>query len=260
MAKQPRTLKPVRPNAGIEAQYRKELDALIEEMHRSIFWWLRANYKKVEPQIATDANPVKLLQRLMNKVTKRWRSRFFERSEEIAQRFADKTAWHTDKQLKKNLKDAGMTVKFKPTEGVKNAIEAAVNENVLLIKSIAEHNLSEVNQMVMRAVSQGNDWAGVSEQLSERFGITRRRAKNIVRDQAAKATSAINRQRQIELGLFDAIWVHSSGGKTQRASHVKASQDKLKYDIREGAYIDGKWIHPGSEINCRCVSRTVLPF
>lgn len=250
MPRRPRTLKPVRPSAAIKAQYQRELDTLISEMQRSIFYWLRANYRKVEPEIAADANPVKLLQRLMNRMTKQWRERFYERADEIATRFISKTEKHTTRSFQKALKDAGMTIEFKPTQPVKDAMEAAVNENVLLIKSIADHHLSEVNQMVMRAVSNGSDWTGVAEQLEDRFGITKRRAHNIVRDQESKATASINRARQIETGLFEAIWVHSAGGKTQRASHVKAGRDKLKFDVREGALIDGERIWPGTEINC----------
>ena len=230
MPRRPKTLRPVRPSAAIKAQYLKELDALISEMQRSIHYWLRANYRKVEPEIATDANPVKLLQRLMNRMTKRWRARFYERSDEIAKRFISSSEKHTSQSFQKALKDAGITVKFKPTQPVKDAMEAAVNENVLLIKSIADHHLSEVNQLVMRAVTKGGEWGGVAEELENRFGITRRRAQNIVRDQSSKATASINRARQIETGLYEAIWIHSAGGKTQRASHVKAGRDKLKFD------------------------------
>ena len=260
MPRRPKTLRPVRPSAANKVQYQKELDGLIREMQDSITYWLRANYRKVQTELAADANPVKLLQRLMDKMTKRWRERFYERADEIADRFVNRTEKHTTQSFQKALKDAGMTIKFKPTEPVKNAMEAAVNENVLLIKSIADHHLSEVNQLVMRAVQEGGAWGGVAEQLEHRYGITSRRAHNIVRDQASKATASINRARQIETGLYEAIWVHSAGGKTQRASHVKAGRDKLKYDVREGALIDGKRIWPGTEINCRCVSRIVLPF
>lgn len=259
MPRRPKTLKPVRPNAGVEAKYRKELDALISEMQRSIVYWLRANYRKVEDDIATDANPASVLQRFMNKITKRWRDNFYKKADDIANNFVVSSAKHTDISFQRALKDAGMTVEFRPTQAVKTAMEAAVNENVLLIKSIADQHLSDVNQLVMRAVSSGGKWGGVEEELSNRYGITRRRANLIVRDQTSKATSAINKARQIETGLFDAMWIHSSGGKHPRASHVKAGRDKLIFDVREGAYIDGKYIQPGEEINCRCVSRIILP-
>ncbi|WP_415429989.1 phage minor head protein [Acetobacter malorum] len=100
--------------------------------------------------------------------------------------------------------------------------------------------------------------ADLLQTLQQRFGITRRRAANIARDQNAKVTSAINKQRQIETGLFEAEWVHSAGGKHPRASHVEAGRKKLRFDVREGALIDGERIWPGQKPNCRCSSRVIL--
>lgn len=255
-----RTLRPIRPNAGVESAYRKELDKLIAEMQASLTYWIRAKYRSLESDIAFDALPVPALQKALNKVTRRWRSQFYERADELALRFAWQTQKHTDSSFQAALKQAGLTFDFKPTPEMKTALQAAVAENVQLIKSIADQNLSEVNQIVMRSVQVGGAWGGVQEQLQERYGITRRRANLIVRDQASKATSAFNRQRQIDMGIFKAQWVHSAGGKYPRLSHVKAGRDKLIYDVREGALIDGKRTWPGHEINCRCCARMKLPF
>ena len=64
--------------------------------------------------------------------------------------------------------------------------------------------------------------------------------------------------RRIELGITSAIWIHSGAGKEPRPSHVKAGADKLEFELSKGAYIDGKYILPGTEINCRCVSRSII--
>jgi len=52
-----KVLKPVHPNAGIEAEYRQKLDRLIEEMQASYRHWLTAAYRANEPEIAQDAAP-----------------------------------------------------------------------------------------------------------------------------------------------------------------------------------------------------------
>ena len=55
MAKQI-VLPPTRPNAGLEIAYQKKIDAMIEEMQRSVTWWLAAAYKANKPEMATDAD------------------------------------------------------------------------------------------------------------------------------------------------------------------------------------------------------------
>ncbi|WP_029335315.1 phage head morphogenesis protein [Komagataeibacter europaeus] len=260
MASKPKTLKPIRPNAGIGASYERDLIALIDEMERSLRYWLRSRYRKVEGRITQDASPAAELQDLMDRLTAKWRLRFNELAEYLAPQFVDKAASSVDKAYRRELdRSAGFAIKFRPTEGVTDAVHACVNENVLLIKSIGEQHLGEVNQMVMRAVAHGGDLGELTKGLQERFGITRRRAANIARDQNAKVTSAINKQRQIETGLFEAEWVHSAGGKHPRVSHVEAGQKKLRFDVREGALIDGQRIWPGQLPNCRCSSRVILP-
>lgn len=260
MRKTPKTLKPIRPNAGVEVAYHKALTSLIDEMDSSLTYWLKANYRKHEEQIAQDS-AANDLQSLLNKLTGRWRSKFNEVSRFLADKLVRGTGRHSDAALRKGLKEAGMTVQFRPTGGVKNAMQAAVNENVALIKSIGEQHLNEVNQMVMRAVTRGSSLGELTEGLQHRFGVTKRRAAFIARDQNAKITSVINRQRQIEMGLYEAEWVHSSGGKHPRETHVRAGRSRLRYDVRKGADVDGdgKLIFPGELPNCRCSSRLILP-
>jgi hypothetical protein len=52
--KNDKVLRGVRPNAGIEAAYRKKLVALITEMDNSVQYWLRAAYRANEPVMAQD--------------------------------------------------------------------------------------------------------------------------------------------------------------------------------------------------------------
>ena len=49
-------LRAIKPNAGIRAKYRKRMVSLLDEMQRSVVWWLRAEYRKQETRIAQDAS------------------------------------------------------------------------------------------------------------------------------------------------------------------------------------------------------------
>ena len=111
----------------------------------------------------------------------------------------------------------------------------------------------------MRAVSAGRDLKMLSDELQKHYGVTKRRAAFIARDQSNKLTATVTQARRVELGLFEAEWLHSRGGKHPRESHVKAGADRLRFDVRKGAYIDGEYILPGYLPGCRCTSRIVLP-
>src|SRR6266566_1670669 len=67
-----KTLNPIHPNIGIELHYRRKMEALIDNMHNSILYWLSAAYKQNIPElrklIAEDASPTALLRAVMRRL------------------------------------------------------------------------------------------------------------------------------------------------------------------------------------------------
>lgn len=254
------TLPPVHPSAGVEVAYRRALDEIIGEMHRSLIYWLRAGYRANEPEVlslAQDESPARRLDRIMRRLAARWVRRFNRLAPELARGLANGTAQRSTDGLKAALKKSGFAIEFKMTQPMNDAYQAVIAENVGLIKSIAQEHLAEVQGLVMRSVQRGADLGTLTNELEARYGVTRRRAALIARDQNSKATAILVRVRQAEVGVTEAIWMHSHGGKVPRPSHVAA--DGKKYEIRKGMYLDGEWIIPGQLINCRCVCRPILP-
>jgi SPP1 gp7 family putative phage head morphogenesis protein len=112
----------------------------------------------------------------------------------------------------------------------------------------------------MRSVQTGRDLGQLTKDLQEQFGVTKRRAALIARDRNNKATASMTRVRQVQVGITEAIWVHSGGGKHPRPTHVKAGRDKQRYQVSEG-WLDpavGRNIFPGELVNCRCVSKPLI--
>ncbi len=259
------TLAPVRPSAAIEIAYRKRLDALLEKMHRSVAFWVRAGYRQNEPEIsrlAHDASPARALVGAIRRLRRRWERQFDQLSQDLAQWFAQEQAKRSDTALRLALRRGGFTVKFKMTKPMNDAYQAVIAENVGLIKSIPQQYLAQVEGMVMRSVQVGRDLGTLAADLENQFGVTKRRAALIARDQNNKATAVLTRTRHLELGIVQAQWVHSRAGKTPRPTHVAASRDGVIYEIAEG-WLDpaiGRRIWPGTEINCRCVGRPIMPF
>lgn len=256
-----KVLPPVRANAVVEAQLRKRLDTLLAEMHRSAMYWIKVQYRATPPEMAEDdATPADQLRRAMKELSKRWLSRFDDASVDLAEYFAQATQDRSDARLRSILRKAGIAVRFKPTPAQRDILAATVNEATALIKSIPAKYLADVEGAVMRSVQTGRDLGKLSEELQNNYGVAKRRAATIARDQNNKATAAMNRARQVELGITEAIWVHSAAGKTPRPSHAKAGRDKVRYDVRKGWYDPhvGEHILPGQLVNCRCSSRSVI--
>jgi SPP1 gp7 family putative phage head morphogenesis protein len=253
----PRTLRAIRPSLAIEDRYQAALDAQLAAMQASLDRWLIAAYRANEPEIAQDISPAAALQRAFAALARRWQRRFDDLAPKLAKWFATATHERSDAALKGALKDAGFTVKFNSTVTTNDVFRATINENVGLIKSIASEHLTDVQGLVMRSVQTGRDIGGLREALQDRYDITKRRATTIARDQNSKATSAIVRVRQQELGCTQALWMHSGAGRHPRPSHVAMSGKP--YEIAKGVRLDGEIVWPGTAIKCRCTSKTIIP-
>jgi SPP1 gp7 family putative phage head morphogenesis protein len=256
---QPAVIDPVRPNAGLEVWYRNKLMRAIDEMQRSLVHFVERAYRGNPPEtLAEDESPAVALQRVIRKLSQRWQREFDRLAKRLGPEFTKKAGRHTDQAFAERLKKAGFTVRFRMSREVNDVTQASVAENVQLIRSIAEQHLGQVEGLVMRSVQEGRNLGELSRELQARYGVTRRRAALIARDQNNKATGAIARARQIELGITQARWVHSTAGKEPRPSHVK--MDGKIFDVAKGMWDEdeGKWIQPGQLINCRCVSRPII--
>jgi SPP1 gp7 family putative phage head morphogenesis protein len=254
-----KVLRGVQPNAGIEAAYRGKMQALVAEMDKSVLYWLRAAYRGNTPVMAQDRTPADELRDAIRKLAKRWQKNFDEAAVEMAEHFSRSVAERSSGALMAILKKAGFTVKFKMTPAMRDIMQATIGQQVSLIKSIPSQHFTNIEGLVMRSVQTGRDLGQLTKDLQEQFGVTHRRAAFIARDQNNKATASMTRARQDELGVSEAIWVHSGAGKHPRPTHV--AMNGKKYDVNKGMWDSAvnRWIFPGEEINCRCISRSIIP-
>jgi hypothetical protein len=88
MVSTPKTIAPVRPNAGIQAAYRKRLDGLLREMQDSVTYWLRAAYRANPPELAQDASPAIELRNAVRRLARRWQRRWNAEANPLAEYFA----------------------------------------------------------------------------------------------------------------------------------------------------------------------------
>lgn len=225
---------------------------MLKEMRQDVEAVIKQNYPiKLAQDSFTDG-----LQAALSRLFRYWLARLEKVAPEIASVFLDQSMHHTDRAFQSILRDAGFTVRFRHTESTRQALDIALGGNVGLIRSIGQQYLNRVESTVWRSVNAGYDVATLSKELRKAFGVSERRAAFIARDQTNKAKATIEKARRLELGITEAIWLHSHAGKTPRPSHVAA--DGKRFKVEEGMFLDGKWVQPGEEINCRCHSRAII--
>ena len=193
---------------------------------------------------------------VMDSLVDKWQNRLNGLSERIASDLVGKAKTHYDKRLHNMLRKRGFTVNFRHTKYVEDQAKIALEENVALIKSIGNQYMDKVRSAVWRSVKNGYDLESLVKQLKQIDGVDDRRAKNIAKDQCAKLNQAFENARAQELGITDAIWVHSGASKEPRASHKKATG--TRYKIEEGCLIDNEFIQPAWLPMCKCRAKLIV--
>ncbi|MCO6514311.1 MAG: phage head morphogenesis protein [Snodgrassella sp.] len=255
--KKPLTLPAIRSNAGIEQAYSKALVSVVQQIKSDVDAELLKEFKKQAEQkkIAMDGI-ADWVAHVIDYLISRWGKKLEDLAPQLALQFVNRTVSNYESLFKTHLRKAGFTVRFQITDFQKESLQAVMENNVGLIKSIGSQYLDKVQGQVWKCVTDGYDLSTLAKDLSKAYDITKRRAELIARDQGAKAHAVIEKAKRQELGITKAIWLHSHAGKKPRPSHLAA--DGKEFDVDKGMYLDGKWIQPGELINCRCCSKSII--
>lgn len=249
-------LRDIKPNQGIHARYRADLNGLLRSVRNDVLATVKAHWQKPAP-IAMD-NDTDQLAQLIDALLAEWLVKLDTLAEPVARKFVGATRATYDRNLSGQLRKAGFTVNLQMTEYTLAATRASIGMNVGLIRSIPTEYLGDVSKYVWEAVSGGFDLATLTSNLDHAYHIGRNRCKLIARDQASKAMAVIEQARRMDLGIKRAIWRHSSAAKVPRPSHVAANGKE--FDIEKGMLIDGEYIQAGEKIQCGCTSRSIIEW
>lgn len=255
-----KTARPTRPSVAVQREYQKKLEQLIDRMNRSTVYWLKAEYRKEFPQLAQDTLPSKALSEKLHKIMKKWRKEFNEDAEVISDWFVHKLYRFVKNSVYQSLKDAGLVIHKRMTRSEMDVLRSLIIQNVSLIKTIPDRYFSDIEFLVQACVQNGRDMGYLTAELEKRYNVTHKRAVVISRDQTNKATEQMSMERNKALGITQGIWMHTSGGKTYRSTHV-AMNGKV-FNLNEGLYDPdvGHNVLPAECINCRCTFKPVIPF
>jgi hypothetical protein len=279
-----KVLHAVHANAGVTSWYAGVLQAMLQEAYADAVVMLTAAYPEpasvgiiaqdsvvrtffsspLDPVyvMAVDAPPkITKIDRALKKWGNKWQKKFDKLSRDVSKKFARRSFVSTDASLKAALRNAGFTVSFKPTTKSLESYKLVVADNVGLIRNLQQSLYNKIQQDTWASVRAGGDMAKLSEKLHRSYGIEANRAALIARDQNNKAKAVLESSRRQELGLKQAIWQHSGGGKTKRPVHVAWGREGKIFYLDKGLYDpdEDAWVLPGVLINCGCTSRAVIP-
>ena len=147
------------------------------------------------------------------------------------------------------------------SQRMREYLDAAVAQNVSLIKSIGVDYHDQVTNAIIGNMRQGMRSSKIIEELSKQYGIRERHARFIARDQTAKAQGELARVRQLDVGYEYFKWETSRDERVRDEHHKLANQDvgygKGVYRWDDLPEVDGKPLYPGSDYQCRCTARPV---
>lgn len=148
-------------------------------------------------------------------------------------------------------------------------LELFANQNAQLIDNMTENELERVSGIIQRGLQEGSSLDYITDDIEKSFGITRRHAKLIARDQTTKLNGSLTKLRQTELGVTEYRW-QTSMDERVRADHrvmqgkrcrwddptVYFNEQSQKWENRSN--IGGTLSHTSQDVQCRCVPLGIL--
>lgn len=213
---------------------------------------------------AEDASLSSRAKTLTDALIKRYAQLFDKKAFPMAVKMVNGANKSSATNLQGSIKDlsANVTLKTDQLSGVmRETMQAMVQENVSLIKSISDEYLRRVQQAVMRSITTGNGLQTILPALKKSGEITERHAELVAQDQTRKAYNGLNKLRMQKLGIRKFEWLHTGGSQHPRKEHIEMSGNI--YSLDDPPVIDkrtGERGIPGQLPYCRCRMVPVIEF
>ena len=143
-------------------------------------------------------------------------------------------------------------------EFFRHSLQIWADTNVQLISSIPNAILTYVSDIVKDGYISGKTNTAIGKAIQEKYGIERRHAQFIARDQMAKLNAEITQAQQKDAGIEEYVWSTSDDIRV-RERHKELDGTRQKWS--EPPVVDkrtGRREHPGQDYNCRCVALPVF--
>tara|TARA_R110000822_G_scaffold84867_3_gene199043 strand:- start:23807 stop:24574 length:768 start_codon:yes stop_codon:yes gene_type:complete len=243
---------PVKTPKHIEIKYRRTLKALTKKLRKEVSITIIPLLRQFESEYVNDAYATTLEQAFDN--LRSLYNNVHINARIISESFVNGSN-EVNKQKFYSAMNQAVGVNLQSivqNEGLEDILVATTRENVSLIKSIPEEYFKKIESTVFGGTIQGNRASSMIKEISHIGRVTEKRAKLIARDQTSKLNSALNQQRQQNLGVEEYIWRTAGDGRV-RDSHAANNGKIFKWN--EPPKETG---HPGQDIQCRCVAQPII--
>ena len=141
-------------------------------------------------------------------------------------------------------------------EDLDSYIRTATSMSTMLIRNMAEDTIKRIETAVYINAIQGNSVKTLREDLQKQFGISKRRAQLIARDQMGKFNGHLTQIRQQQAGITHYHW-QTSHDERVRPRHRAIDGNKYKWGEPTGAE---EGLPPGQAVMCRCFAAGIVEF
>lgn len=192
------------------------------------------------------------------------------RAIESAEKFGAEVAIFNDRQNDKITESVLGVDIFQEEPWLETQLSLYADQNAQLIQSMTKNEIERVSGIIQRGLQEGASLQSVTKNIENSFGITRRHARLIARDQTTKLNASLTKLRQQNLGIKRYRWLTAGdvcGGKSTRCvrkTHRVLDEKICRWDDPT-VYLDektGRWlkrstiggtlVSPGVDVNCRC--------
>jgi SPP1 gp7 family putative phage head morphogenesis protein len=139
--------------------------------------------------------------------------------------------------------------------GAQNKFRA---ENLAKIRSLASAQVSELEEILSDASTEGWRVEDLGDEIKDRFEVSKSKADFLARDQTLKLNGQITQERQSQAGISRYQW-STSGDERVRPMHDDLDGTIQDWEDPPVTNEDGDENHPGGDYQCRCVAIPVLP-
>lgn len=168
--------------------------------------------------------------------------------------FADMIqTWHLGRFVKQLVYSTKVDLTTQMTAAdVGETMEDWVNRNMSLIRNVSDEIRAKISDIVFRGLQNRTPVREVAKEISNVTGLARNRALRIASDQTVKLSSALDQERQLQLGMTSFEWRHS-GKVHYRPEHLARNDKVFKWNSEVGRNDP-----PGFAPFCGCKALGVL--
>lgn len=165
------------------------------------------------------------------------------------------TVYEWKKEISKTL-GINILEDYYSGEFYQDILERWVSDNVDLIKTIPKQSLGKLKEVVYQNYMNGCTTTDIVKEIQRQYGMDKRHALLIARDQTSKLNAKINKSQQTDAGINRYKW-SDSGDERVRGSHRILNGHIFNWN-NPPETDGGRRCHPGEDYQCRCCAIPVF--